>query len=148
MQTEKQMFYLVRLDRDADGNLVETPLPDFGTFDKGADAAKASKAAAAKLAGAKVQCRRIAQAGDWRAAMEKRFESAELLPLPPKWNLERVKDHFAHLSKLDQTLIGYIDTEEHGIIYKVTVLTPGRYISRFYPDIDDNQRRHLIAAID
>lgn len=142
------MFYLVRLDRDADGNLVETPLPDYGTFDKGADAAKASKAAATSLGGAKVQCRRIAQAGDWRGDMAKRLSSGELLPLPEKWDLEPLKDHFAHLAKIDNSKIGYIETEEHGIIFKVTVLTPGRYISRFYPDVDDNKRRHLIAAID
>ena len=142
------MFYLVRLDRDGSGNLVETPLPDYGTFDKGADAAKASKAAAAVLGGAKVQCRRIAQAGDWRAAMTKRFETGELKPLPEKWDLTPITDHFAHISSQDSSLVGYIDTEEHGIIYKVTVLTPGRYISRFYPSVDDNKRRHLIAAID
>jgi hypothetical protein len=147
MQTEQKMFYLVRLDRNGDGKLVETPLPDYGTFDKGADAAKASKAAATTT-GAKVQCRRIAQAGDWRGAMLLRFESGELCPLPPKWDLDPIKDHFAHLAKIDTTKIGYIDSEEHGIIYKVTVLTPGRYISRFYPQVDDDQRRHLIAAID
>src|ERR1700688_4461153 len=118
MQTEKQMFYLVRLDRDGSGNLVETPLPDYGTFDKGADAAKASKAAAAALGGAKVQCRRIAQAGDWRAAMMKRFESGELMPLPQKWDLAPIADHFAHIATQDTSLIGYIDSEEHGIIFK------------------------------
>ncbi|ARQ95236.1 hypothetical protein [Bradyrhizobium phage BDU-MI-1] len=142
------MFYLVRLDRDADGNLVETPLPDFGTFDKGADAAKASKAAAVTLGGAKVQCRRIAQAGDWRAAIAKRFESGELTPLPAKWDVEPIKDHFAHLWLNDASKIAYIENEEHGILFKVTALTPGRYISRFYPDVDDDKRRHLIAAID
>jgi hypothetical protein len=142
------MFYLVRLDRDGSGNLVETPLPDYGTFEKGADAAKASKTAAGSLGGAKVQCRRIAQAGDWRAAMAKRFETGELLPLPSKWDLAPIADHFAHISAQDSNLIGYLDTEEHGIIYKVTVLTAGRYISRFYPSVGDDKRRHLIAAID
>lgn len=140
------MFYLVRLDRDADGNLVETPLPDYGTFAKGADAAKAAKAAASS--GVKAQCRRIAQAGDWRGDMAKRLFSGELMPLPEKWDLEPIKDHFAHLATIDRSKIGYIDTEEHGIINKATVLTPGRYISRFYPEIDDDKRRHLIAAID
>jgi len=147
MQMEKQMFYLVRLDRDGDGNLVETPLPDYGTFEKGADAAKASKTAAGAT-GAKVQCRRIAQAGDWRSAMAKRLEDGELARLPEKWDLEPIKDHFAHLATIDQSKIGYIDGDEHGIINKATVLTPGRYISRFYPEVDDNKRRHLIAAID
>jgi hypothetical protein len=144
------MFYLVRLDRDADNNLVETPLPDYGTFDKGADAAKASKAAAAAT-GAKVQCRRIAQAGDWRAAMQKRLESGELMLLPTKWDLPPIKDHFAHLAAIDTSKIGFIESEDHGIIQKVTVLTPGRYISRFYENdgkMDDGRRRTLIAAID
>lgn len=155
MQTEKQqMFYLVRLDRDADGNLVETPLPDMGTFEKGADAAKASKQAAAML-GAKVQCRRIAQAGDWRAAMTARFERGELTPLPEKWDLPPIKDHFAHLWAKDPSKIAYIECEDHGIIQRLTATTPGRYITAFYEggvqgsaDITDDKRRHLIAAID
>jgi hypothetical protein len=145
------MFYLVRLDRDADNNLVETPLPDFGTFEKGADAAKASKAAAVQLGGAKVQCRRIAQAGDWRGAMEKKFESGELTKLPKAWDLPPIKDHFAHLWANDPSKIAYIDSEEHGIIQKLTALTPGRYISRFHENdgkMDDDRRRKLIAAID
>jgi hypothetical protein len=150
MQTEQMMFYLVRLDRDAEGNLVETPLPDFGTFDKGADAAKASKAAAVTT-GAKVQCRRMAQAGDWRGAMQKRLESGELTLLPKAWDLEPITDHFAHLAAIDTSKIGFIESEDHGVIQKVTVLTPGRYISRFYETegkMDDNRRRKLIAAID
>lgn len=145
------MFYLVRLDRDADSNLVETPLPDYGTFDKGADAAKASKDAAAML-GAKVQCRRIAQAGDWRAAMQKRVDSGELTPLPAKWTLDPIKDHFAHLWANDSSKIAFIESEDHGIIQKLTVLNPGRYINRFYETddqkMDDAKRRALIAAID
>ncbi|SDK44431.1 hypothetical protein [Bradyrhizobium ottawaense] len=142
------MFYLVRLDRDGSGELIETPLPDYGTFEKGADAAKASKVAATVLNGAKVQCRRIAQAGDWRAAMLKRFETGELTPLPAKWDLEPIADHFAHVSKIDASTIGFIDSEENGIINKATSITPGRYLTRFYPNVDDNKRRHLIAAID
>jgi hypothetical protein len=145
------MFYLVRLDRDADGNLVETPLPDAGTFDKGADAAKASKTVAATT-GLKVQCRRIAQAGDWRAAMQKRLDSGDLTPLPKKWDLEPIKDHFAHLWAPDASKIAFIESEDHGIIQKLTALTPGRYISRFYETDDskmvDKRRRELIAAID
>jgi hypothetical protein len=145
------MFYLVRLDRDADNNLVETPLPDYGLFDKGTDAAKASKDAAAKT-GAKVQCRRKAQAGDWRAAMQKRLESKELTPLPTKWDLEPIVDHFAHLWANDPSKIAFIESEDHGIIQKLTALTPGRYITRFYETDDrkmeDKRRRTLIAAID
>jgi hypothetical protein len=147
----KQMFYLVRLDRDADGNLVETPLPDFGTFDKGADAAKASKSAAVTLGGAKVQCRRIAQAGDWRGAMQKKLESGELAPLPACWDLVPISDHFAHLWANDPSKIAFIESEEHGIIQKLTNLTPGRYITRFYETagkMDDDRRRKLIATID
>jgi hypothetical protein len=151
MQTEQTMFYLVRLDRDKDGNLVETPLPDCGTFDKGADAAKASKTVAAST-GLKIQCRRIAQAGDWRAAMQKRLDCGDLTPLPKRWDLDPIKDHFAHLWAPDISKIAFIESEDHGIIQKLTALTPGRYISRFYETDDskmvDKRRRELIAAID
>jgi hypothetical protein len=143
----KQMFYLVRLDRDADNNLVETPLPDYGTFEKGADAAKASKAAAGQL-GAKVQCRRIAQAGDWRSTIQQKFDDGKLKPLPAGWTLPPIKDHFAHVEDI---FIRFIESEEHGIIQKFTMLTAGRYISRFHETngkMDDSERRRLIATID
>ncbi|WP_316196668.1 hypothetical protein [Bradyrhizobium sp. SZCCHNS3053] len=141
------MFYLVRLDRAEDGSPVETPLPDCGTFANGVEAAKEAKAVSRMLL-AKVQCRRIAQAGDWRVAFAKRFEAGELTALPPAWDLPPVADHFAHRSLQDPTMIGYIANDEHGIINKITVTTPGRYISEFYSDIDDDKRRHLIATID
>ncbi|WP_439357914.1 hypothetical protein [Bradyrhizobium sp. DASA03007] len=148
------MFYLVRLDRDADNNLVETPLPDYGLFDKGADAAKASKDAATKL-GAKVQCRRKAQAGDWRATIQAKLESGELTPLPKKWDLPPITDHFAHLWANDPSMIAYIESEDNGIIQKFTAIKPGRYITAYYEggvqgsaDITDARRRTLIAAID
>ncbi|TYO68555.1 hypothetical protein FXV83_00295 [Bradyrhizobium hipponense] len=63
-----------------------------------------------------------------------------------------IKDHFAHLDP-DQHpgMICFTENDQLGIIDRVTALTPGRYITRFYETEEkmaDDQRRKLIAAID
>lgn len=139
-------FFLVKLEADGSGNLVDVPLPDFGPYETGSEAAKHAKNLTSLL-GHKVQPRRINQAGDWRQRQNARFADGTLKPLPATWDLEPIKDHFAHLAK-DPTKIAFTENEELGAIDRVTVLSPGRYLSRFYPDVDDAHRRTLIALID
>jgi hypothetical protein len=124
-------FYLVRLDPDG-----EKPLPDYGPYDLGPEAAKQAKALSEQL-GVKVQPRRIRQAPDWKARQLARLQSGELMPLPPEWDLAPIPDHFAHLSKKNLRLIAFTESEEKGIIDRVTVMKPGVYLARFYPDLAD-----------
>jgi hypothetical protein len=152
MQTETAMsFYLVRVDRDENDKIQETPLADFGTFESGVEAARRAKAASTSL-GAKVQCRRLSQAGDWRAPIKAMFESGEIRPLPEKWSLPLIEDHFAHTNDEHPGVICFVDGEANGIIKRFTMLKPGRYITRFHEEahgqLDDATRRKMIALID
>ena len=140
-------FYLVRLEPDGNGGMRDVPLPDHDPYEKGSDAAKAAKQLTDQL-GYKVQPRRMAQAPDWRARQQERLASGQLKALPEAWDLAPIKDHFAHLSARDNSKIAYTESEELGTIDRVTVTTPGRYLTKFYPEVDDDHRRRLIAAVD
>jgi len=138
-------FYLVMLAPDGAGMMTDVPLPDYGPYDKGSEAAKFAKVLTDRL-GKKVQPRRIAQAGDWREREAEKVANGTVTRLPTAWDLPPIKDHFAHVHS--GNLIGFIESEELGVIGRVTAITAGRYISRFYPDVADDHRRRLIAAID
>ncbi|MEY9247619.1 hypothetical protein [Bradyrhizobium elkanii] len=143
-------FYLVRLEPDGNGAMKDVPIPDYGPYDKGSEAAKAAKTLTEER-GYKVQPRRMAQAPDWRGRQQERLASGALKALPEAWDLEPIKDHFAHLCPRDPSKIAFTESDEHGTIDRTTSLNPGRYITRFYEadgKIPDAHRRKLIAAID
>jgi hypothetical protein len=141
-------FYLVKLERDGNNVLIETTLSGYGPYEKGAEAAAEAKTLA-NILGVKVMPRRISQANvDWRARQVERIANGTLKALPEGWNLAPIADHFAHHYELDHALIAFTENEELAIIDRVTALTAGRYITRFYPHVDDAERRRLIALID
>jgi hypothetical protein len=146
-------YYLVRLEPDPSepGKCFDVPIPDHGPFEKGSDAAKVAKSLT-ELLGYKVQPRRMSQAADWRERQAKRLADGVITPLPKKWDLEPVKDHFAHLEpEKHPGMICFTENDELGVLDRVTVLSPGRYISRFYETegkMDDDRRRKLITQID
>ncbi|WP_315729878.1 hypothetical protein [Bradyrhizobium sp. SZCCHNRI2010] len=149
-------FYLVRLEPDPDqpGVCTDVPLPDYGPYEKGSEAAKEAKRVG-DLIGCRVQPRRMSQAGEWRErhrkALESGIELGTLKRLPEKWDLPQITDHFAHLDPIHYPgMISFVASEEEGILDRYTRLTPGRYISRYYADhdIEDDKRRKLIATID
>lgn len=139
-------FYLVRLDPDGEG-FVENPVEDYGPYESGGEAAKVAKKLSEAF-GVKVQPRRIRQAPDWRERQRNRLADGTLRPLPKKWDLDPIPDHFAHLSKKDPTKIAFTEDDEKGILDRATVVTPGRYLARFYPELSDAETRRLVALVD
>jgi hypothetical protein len=144
------MFYLVELVQDGtkpDGapTFRDVPLPDYGPYDTGVEAGRVAKDLTTHRVN-RVQPRRIAQVGDWRAIAAE--VAGKLEPLPDGWDLAPIPDHFAHRSKSRKDLIAYIANEVHGAIGRVTELRPGRYIQQFYPDVPDERRRALAALLD
>ncbi|WP_315782255.1 hypothetical protein [Bradyrhizobium sp. SZCCHNPS1003] len=151
-------FYLVRLEPDPNqpGVCTDVPLPEYGPYEKGSEAAKEAKRVGDYL-GVRVQPRRMSQAGDWRERHRKRLadgiERGILKALPAKWDLPPISDHFAHIQLVGApSMITFVATEEDAILDKFTSVTPGRYISRYYDTDDhkipDDQRRKLISSID
>jgi hypothetical protein len=140
-------FYLVKLvpDPNNPGQMMDEPIPGAGPYDTGPQAAAAAKAAQTNYS-EKVQPRRMRQAGDWRP----RMKEAQLAcpPLPKEWDLPDVTDHFAHLDPVSRCNIRFVENDELGVIGRFTLLSPGRYISRYFPEVDDDHRRRLIAAVD
>lgn len=146
-------FYLVRLgDIGEDGRPVDIPLPEFGLFESGPEAAKAAKVATDQL-NTKVQPRRMSQVGDWRGRLRSRFESGELTALPAEWTVPPIEDHFAHIDGLNHAgFICFFENEQHAAIGRVSFTTPGRYLQTYYPDLyasmSIHERNTLIATID
>ncbi len=140
-------FFLVRLEPDASGTMVDVPMPGFGPYEKGSEAAQIAKKLTVEN-GYKVQPRRISQAPDWRGRQRDRLANGQLTSLPAKWDLPPIEDHFAHLHKGDPTKIAFTESDELGVIDRVTAVTPGRYLTRYYPEVNDADRRRLIASID
>jgi hypothetical protein len=141
-------FFLVRLEPGLDGKMVDVPIPDFGPYEKGPEAAKFAKQLSEQL-GYKVQPRRSSQAPDWRARQAQRLADGMLTRLPAKWDIAPITDHFAHLEPAKHPgMICFTENEDLGIIDRVTVLTPGRYLARYYGQMPDSEQRRLIAAID
>ncbi|MGJ4945142.1 hypothetical protein ACQR1W_31595 [Bradyrhizobium sp. HKCCYLS1011] len=130
------------------------PLPDYGPYPQGSVAAKEAKRVG-DLIGCRVQPRRMSQAGDWRErhrrALAEAIELGTLKPLPEKWDLPPIADHFAHIDPINYPgMISFVASEEEGVLDRYTRVTPGRYISRYYEDhkISDSRRRKLIATVD
>jgi hypothetical protein len=141
-------FFLVRLEPGVDGKMVDVPIPDFGPYEKGPEAAKFAKQLSEQL-GFKVQPRRSSQAPDWRARQAQRLEDGTLTRLPAKWDVAPITDHFAHLEPAKHPgMICFTENEDLGIIDRFTVLTPGRYLARYYGAMSDSEQRRLIAAVD
>ena len=64
--------------------------------------------------------------------------------LPAKWDLEPIKDHFAHLDPGKHPgMICFTENDQLGIIDRVTAVTPGRYITRFY---ETEVKMHVFRA--
>lgn len=71
---------------------------------------------------------------NWRQWMQDRFDNGEYLPCP--WQEEEWynKDHFTHCSLSDPFRVAYVDNPMDGVNDKMTVLTAGRYLQKFYSD--------------
>ena len=138
------MFYLATVVPSREGAAKEEPLSDYGPYETGVEADKAAKEASVKL-GIKVQPRRAAQAGDWRASCRAFLDTHSCLRLPVGWHLDPIPDHFAHVVTKSPSLLGFFESEAHGILGRVTALKPGRYLERFYPGLSMDERKTLAA---
>ena len=54
-----------------------------------------------------------------------------------------ISDHYMHVSKLDASKIAYTKDEESGSADKQTQTTVGRYLTAFYPDLDNELIKYI-----
>jgi hypothetical protein len=136
-----KMFQIVKLTSEG-----PEPQVHLGIFEDGKYAAEFARMLS--LAGQKFQVRPIAQETDWRAREQHRFKTGEYKPLPWAGLLEPIPDHFAHVSPTDQHQVEFTENEEKGRVDAKTLLPPSRYLLKYYPDMDDVERRALHALFE
>lgn len=140
-----KLFYLIAIK---DGQIV--PLQNERTFPDGKSAAARAKELTEQL-GYKVQPRRIA--GDlssdfWRTRERTRLTDGTYIPLPDDWNLEPIADHFLHIPKSDESKVEYTPDTQAGVLGRLVITTPGRYLEKFYNSLSDQERKRYIAMVD
>lgn len=134
-------FYLVEL---VDGG--ERPYSTVRYAD-GKEAAAEAKRLSKDL-GRKIQVRRIIDTPiDWKAREQMRFDMGLYDPMPAGWDLIPIKDHFLHIAKGDKGMVAYTKDDQDGNLDRQARTTPGRYLERFYPDLNEQQRARFIAVI-
>lgn len=136
-------FYLVAIQ---DGQ--EVMLKDHPTFDTGRSASAYCAELSHKL-GCKVQPRRlVVENSDWRQREQARIDSGEYPKLPAGWTLTPIADHFLHLAQRDPTMLAFTESVEKGVLDRQTLMSPGKYINRFYPGMPQEEMKRFIAMVD
>ena len=81
----------------------------------------------------------------WRDIAALRFRCG--LYTNPPWHedVAVMPDHFAHVSRKDPRMIAYFPDEDKGQRDIPTVLKPGKYLTKFYPDLHGDEVRKLQA---
>ena len=58
-------------------------------------------------------------------------------PLP--WTLGPISDHFAHYSRKNPALVAFTESDDKGERDIQTPMRPGRYLKRYYPELNDKE---------
>lgn len=83
---------------------------------------------------------------NWRMREEGKF-SSNVYEAPP-WNLAPIKGHFAHISIEKDTMIAFTPDELKGMMDIQIRMKPGRYLAKFYPQLDSDTVRALACELD
>jgi len=82
----------------------------------------------------------------WQSWMKARFEHGEYKPLPWHDTLN-IPEHFAHVSLGDPCQVAYVSPGD-GPNDHITVTTPGRYLARYFPDLDSAEISRWATKLD
>ena len=86
---------------------------------------------------------------NWRARERGRLDYGAYTPVP--WfddgRLTMPTDHFTHISTDDPTQIAFTENEEKGRQDRQTRMRPGRYLERYFPDLDADTVRAYATEI-
>lgn len=82
----------------------------------------------------------------WIGREENRFLDGTYSRVP--WPTEAYPRHFVHLSVESPGLVAYTPDDESGYANRKVSLRPGRYLERFYSDVDLATRARWIALVD
>jgi hypothetical protein len=83
---------------------------------------------------------------EWRAREAKRLADGTYSPLP--WSLEPIADHFAHISIDKGSMVAFTPDEAKGMVDVQVRMKPGRYLTKFYPNLTGDEVRTLACELD
>ncbi|MDD5395289.1 MAG: hypothetical protein PHE17_19880 [Thiothrix sp.] len=85
---------------------------------------------------------------DWRNRELGRLRYNNYVKLPDSWEtLDTIKDHYAHVS-MDGFKIAYTPDEAKGLVDIQVSIKPGRYLAKFYPQLDQDTVRRLAIDVE
>ena len=84
---------------------------------------------------------------DWKETQSDRLTFGAYARLPWHGEIEAIKDHFAHVSFNDPTKVAFTENEEKGKRDIQTVLTPTKYLMRYYGALDGQQIRRYAGMM-
>lgn len=83
----------------------------------------------------------------WESREQGRLLSGYYKPVPWADKLAPIPGHYVHLSTEQPGLVAYTQDANRGARDVQTVIKPGRYLTRFYPELKSHEIRDLQSAI-
>lgn len=68
----------------------------------------------------------------------------------PEWPVEPIFIHYAHIIR-DETgakLVRFVASEDHGKRGRLSTIKPGRYLTKFYPELDGETVKTMVSDLD
>lgn len=83
----------------------------------------------------------------WPLREQARFLLGDYQPVPWAAELTPIPGHYAHLSTDKDGLIAYTQDDVKGVGDKQTQIRPGRYLTRYYPELSAADVRRLVRDV-
>src|SRR5215218_3499799 len=97
-----------------------------------------------------VRCSRLSWATykdpDWEEREARRLRDGTYEKLP--WDLDPIPQHYAHFSVDDGAKVAFTPSPEKGMVDIQVRMKPGRYLTKFYPQLTADDVRRLAIALD
>jgi hypothetical protein len=135
-----EMYYLVR----PEVNLA--PVQKYGPYKDAATAAFWAKKVSLEIH-EKVLPRRLSQAGDWRQELREEFAEGLWLKTPKGWDIDPIADHFVHISREDEFMLGYFPKDIDAVMRKPRQIKPGAYLEKFFKDLHAEDKKRLVLTV-
>ena len=84
----------------------------------------------------------------WHMREARRFTEGQYEPVPWDTDFDPIPGHFVHFSRDSQGLIAYTQDAAKGERDIQTPLKPGKYLTKFYPDLHPDKVREYVAICD
>lgn len=84
----------------------------------------------------------------WEVRELLRIANGEYFALPWADDVDAIPRHYAHISTVDPTMVSFTPDDQKGAADRQVRMKPGRYLSKFYPDMDPDDVRKYAAMLD